>query len=70
MSAAPSTEAIAALRHYLGGALAGLGRPEEARPEWELALTKYRQAADLRAEEVVELLECLGDDRESAGPHD
>jgi transcriptional regulator with XRE-family HTH domain/tetratricopeptide (TPR) repeat protein len=44
------------LRHHLGRALAGLGRPTEARVEWEQALTKYRQVADLRADEVSELL--------------
>ncbi|NEA36011.1 helix-turn-helix domain-containing protein [Streptomyces sp. SID13031] len=55
------------LRHYLGRAFAGLGRPAEARREWKQALTKYRQTADHRTEEVVELLAGLEGDREGGG---
>ncbi|WBQ05847.1 tetratricopeptide repeat protein [Kribbella sp. CA-293567] len=44
------------IRHYLGQALAGLGRQTEARAEWEQALAQYRRMADPRAEEVVGLL--------------
>ncbi|MEV8373841.1 helix-turn-helix domain-containing protein [Kribbella sp. NPDC056861] len=52
----PADHREPAIRHHLGQALAGLSRPEDARLQWEQALTQYRQAADPRAEEVVALL--------------
>ncbi|MEV6411091.1 helix-turn-helix domain-containing protein [Kribbella sp. NPDC051718] len=55
------------LRHYLGRTYAELGRPAEARAEWEQALTRYRRAADSRADEVVELLAGLEGDGEGGG---
>jgi tetratricopeptide (TPR) repeat protein len=66
----PADHLEPAARHYLGQALAGLGRPAEARHHWELALTKYQQAADPRAGQVVELLEGLGDGHVATGLHD
>ncbi|MFI5711052.1 NB-ARC domain-containing protein [Kribbella sp. NPDC051620] len=55
------------LRHHLGRTYAGLGRPEEARAEWEQALDRYRRAADSRADEVVELLAGLEGEGEGGG---
>jgi tetratricopeptide (TPR) repeat protein len=52
----PSDHREPALRHHLGQALTGLGRQDEARREWEQALTQYRRVGDPRAEEVAELL--------------
>lgn len=63
----PTDHREPALRHHLGRALAGLGRPADARQEWERALVKYRQAGDSRAEEVVELLAGSEGDREGGG---
>jgi tetratricopeptide (TPR) repeat protein/transcriptional regulator with XRE-family HTH domain len=63
----PADHREPALRHYLGRALAGLGRTAEARLEWEQALTKYQQVADLRAEEVIDLLKSSEGERERGG---